>query len=88
MEAAIQRLQDSNASPKGKRTIEASLRAAANPNGEKIDVIIAALPEARREQVEAAARKLNKQGKQVTKRGKQALQDMSDAEWDALINGE
>lgn len=86
LEIALQQLEATHASTAGKRMIEQSLRAAANPDAERIDVVIAGLPEGRRESIEAAAKGIGKQQRGIAKRARAGLSDISDTEWERLVN--
>lgn len=68
-----------------KRYLADVLKAAANPNAERIDVVISTLPHGRRENVQATAAEIGVTAKAAVKRGRMALMGMSADEWDKLV---
>jgi DNA-binding transcriptional regulator/RsmH inhibitor MraZ len=71
--------------PAIQRQIEAMMVAAANPNAERPDVVVASLDEARRTNCEQTIRQVAGIQRGVLSRGKQGLRDISDEEWDRLV---
>jgi vacuolar-type H+-ATPase subunit H len=61
------------------------LRAASNPDNERIDVVIKGLEPERRKIVDKTARQLRAITSEVTSRGRKALEDMTDDEWKQLV---
>lgn len=87
LNAALAQLQATpGLTAEARATIEAMLRAAANPNAERIDVVIANLEQERKANVEATTQTINRVTGSVTSRARRALLDMSEAEWTALVN--
>lgn len=85
LEAALARLKESELDTDSKAQLEAMLRAASNPNNERIDVVLDTLPYERQRDVLDVAKVINAATKRATKRGRAGLQAMSDAEWDKLV---
>ncbi len=71
-----------------KRAIGDILRAAANPNAEKIDVVVSTLDQSRQKLVKKTARQVREVTQDVTRRGRAGLEAMSDDEWNALIESD
>jgi hypothetical protein len=82
---ALGELQRSKLSKAGKRQLEAMLRAAANPDAEKPENVIKTLEPERRRDIEATMSVLATHRKSITQRGMDALNDMSDDEWDSMV---
>jgi N-acyl-L-homoserine lactone synthetase len=62
------------------------LRSAANPDAERVDVVISTLSQERQENVGKTMRKIGQFGKSITKRGAAGLMDISDDEFQRLID--
>jgi hypothetical protein len=62
------------------------LEAAANPDAESPENVIKTLPPERRGNVEATISALTRQRRGITNRGRVTLQQMSEDEWDRLVN--
>lgn len=87
LEAALARLEAApDISPEGKRIVRQMLEAAANPNAERADVVIATLDDERRAGIEATMQAVSAVFNSVTARGRAALEAMSDDEWNALMD--
>lgn len=82
---AIEDLAKLNIGTPAKRQISNILYAAANPDNERIDVVLKTLPNARRRNVEKTAQEVSKVTNKVVSRGRAKLMDMSQAEWSALV---
>jgi hypothetical protein len=68
------------------RAIEDTLRTASNPDHGKVDVIVKSLPEDRQKLIGKTARAMKSIGDDALARGKAKLLDMSQDEWDAIVN--
>jgi len=62
------------------------LQAAANPDAERPEMVAATLPGERRQNVQATMQTLHSITGGVAQRGRQALLDMDDAEWQKLVD--
>lgn len=82
---AIQKLQEAKLPPAAKQQLERMLLAAANPQNETVEVIIQTLPAHRRKRIQATAEGLHKNMQAVISRAKRSLMDMSNAEWERLV---
>jgi len=71
-----------------KRQLLAMMTAAADPDAERIDNVIAGLPDERRAEVEQATGEITRTFRDIGARGASALAAMSDDVWDELVNGE
>lgn len=71
-----------------KRQLLAMMTAAADPDAERIDNVIAGLPDERRTEVEQATGEITRTFRDIGARGASALAAMSDDVWDELVNGE
>lgn len=69
-----------------KRVLGDILRAAANPNNERIDVIVKSLEPTRQKLVKKTARQVREVTRDVTSRGRAGLEEMSDEEWQKLVD--
>lgn len=85
LQGALAQLRSLTLSEEGKAAIEAMLRAAANPNAERIDVVIASLEQERRQNVEGTTQAINRVTGSVTSRARRALLEISGAEWNRLV---
>jgi hypothetical protein len=86
LEAALLRLQDVPISKDARNTLADILKAAANPDSERIDVVIKTLPPERRRNVDRTAARVSKVTKGVTARARAGLQDMSEEAWNRLVD--
>jgi hypothetical protein len=71
-----------------KRQLLAMMAAASDPDAERIDNVVAALPDERRTEVEQATTEITRTFRDIGARGASALAAMSDDVWDELVNGE
>ena len=62
------------------------LKSAANPNNERIDVVISTLPERRKKNVQKTARAVGNVTKTIAERGKLGLMEISETEFQELVN--
>lgn len=86
LKQAIAQIDSStNISRSGKRALKLIVQAASNKNAEKLDVIIAGLPDDRKMTVEKGAQWVQEAGANQRKRAATALLDMSDEEWEKLV---
>lgn len=69
-----------------KRQVANVLNAAGNPDHGKADVIVKSLPKDRQKLINKTAKQVKAISDEIMARGKKALEDMSDEEWDALVN--
>lgn len=69
-------------------SVMASINAAANPDAEKVDVVIQTLDPAERAIVIQSAQEYMQTLSQVGQRGRMGLMGMTDQEWDDLVGGE
>ena len=79
-------MQSLDISDSAKKAVGDSLRAAAAPDHGKVDVIVKSLPMDRQKIIGKTARAMKSITDDVMARGKAKLLDMSQDEWDALIN--
>lgn len=86
LEAALARLKESGASPAAIRQVEETLKAAANPDSEKVDVIISTLDKSRQKMIAKTAKQVGAITDSVMRRGRAALEAMSDEEWEKLVD--
>lgn len=86
LEIALQTLDKINLSPAGKKMIAESIKAAANPGSENIDTVLLTLTPERQEVIKAAAGEITKHQSRITRRAAKGLSEISDSEWDALVN--
>lgn len=82
--AALQRLEGLDVDDIVKRQIGDSLKAASR-GGESLEFALNNLPKERLEIVMQTAKSFRAISRGVARRGKKALQDMSQEEWDALV---
>lgn len=68
--------------------IAATLKAAANPDNERIDVVIKTLEPERRKMIEKTAKGLRDLSADVMQRGKERLEAISDEQWQRLLDDE
>jgi len=71
-----------------KRQVGDVLKAASNPHAESPKVIVSTLPKDRRDIVIKTAKGVKSISNEVMARGKQRLLELSDEEWDRLVNDE
>lgn len=83
---ALQQLEALKVSKAAKQQIADMLQAAANPDSEHPTVVMATLPGERKHNVQQTAQALKQVTSSVTRRGKQALIEMSDEEWQKLVD--
>lgn len=86
LQLALQQISRLNVSNAAKRQLAAMLLAAADPNSERLDVVIGTLPQERREEVEQASAELSSTFADVEARGATALLSMDEDTWQALID--
>lgn len=82
---ALQQLQALQIGAAEKNAIADMLRAAANPDAEQVDVVIASLEQQRQANIGATVKELAAVSQAVTGRARAGLWGMSDAEWDRLV---
>jgi hypothetical protein len=70
-----------------KRVLRDILLASSNPDGERADVVIATLESERQTQIVSLIDQIGEQSSANIARGAAALQDLSEAEWERLVNG-
>lgn len=85
LEKAVAALGVTRMTKAGKMQVEQMLRAASNPNAERIDVVIASLEKARRGNVEGTHTALTSLTHARVLRGKNKLNALSEAEWARLV---
>lgn len=86
LEWALSELDASALPVMAKQQLRAMLQAAANPNAERVDVVITTLPPERRAEVEQAAADVARTMHGAVTRGASGLMDMSDDEWQRLVD--
>ena len=69
-----------------KAQLKAMLKAAANPDNERVDVIIATMPKDEQANIAATAQAVTNISASIMTRGRNALNDMSEAEWNRLLD--
>lgn len=82
---ALQRLQALHIDNAGKQKLQAMLEAAANPDSQRVEVVVSSLPASRRKSVKSTASKVSARTRTVLKRAESQLMAMSEAEWEALV---
>lgn len=86
LQAALAQLQATpGLTAEARASIEAMLRAASNPNAERINVVIANLEQERKGNVEETTAAINRVTGSVTRRARKRLLEMSDGEWESLV---
>jgi hypothetical protein len=85
IQVAMQKLQATRIPPAAKKQLAAMIQAAANPNSETPEAVIKTLPEKRRAQIKELTTDINQHTAGVLQRAGDALEAMSDAEWDRLV---
>lgn len=80
--------QSPRLSKAGKRAVMRSLEAAANPDAESPEVVIATLPKERQETVIAHVKAFMDFGQSISSRGRRKLAALSDSEWQRLFESE
>jgi hypothetical protein len=88
LDSALERLKALPVDNVSKRAIEDTLRAASNPNAERIDVVIKSLEPERRKMIEKTAKGLRDLSAEVNARGKERLEAISDEQWQRLLDDE
>jgi hypothetical protein len=83
---ALQKLEASNISKAGKEHLAAILRTAANGDSENVEVIIATFDDERKRNVNETRQVMAQFTGGIVRRGKLALDNLSDAEWDRLVD--
>lgn len=86
LELVRYQLANLNVSDAAKRQLMAMLLAAADPDAESLENVIAALPDERRAEVDAATGALKATFTDIEARGSAALLALSDDDWNALID--
>jgi hypothetical protein len=71
-----------------KRQLLAMMAAASDPDAERIDNVVAGLPDERRTEVEQATTEIARTFRDIGARGATALAAMSDDVWDELVKGD
>lgn len=85
LKLAIQQLEALNISKAAKQQLIAMLQAASNPASESVDVVINTLDIERRKDVQGTASALQQRMAGVATRGRQALEAMSEDEFNRLV---
>lgn len=85
LQAALGQLQALPIDKQSKQQLEEIMRAASSPGAHSPEVLIAGLEQERQETIRETAKQINRQFAALFKRGKQALMDMSAAEWERLV---
>jgi hypothetical protein len=70
----------------GKQALKQIVRAASNPNAEKLDVIVAGLEPDRKATVERGAQEVKAANADKRRRAAQALIELSEVEWEAMVS--
>ncbi len=83
---ALDKLQNLAVDDLIKQQVGDVLKAAANADHSKPDVIVRSLPEDRQKLIHKTARQMKTITDDVMTRGKQRLLDMSDDEWERIVN--
>jgi hypothetical protein len=86
LQLAIQEVQASRLSAAAKQTVIAMLQAAANPDSQRIDVVLRTLQPDRRRTIERTASKVNEATNKTLARARAALLELSDDEWQRLVD--
>ena len=84
--AIIEQINSAPLHPDAKRQLIAMLEAAANPNAEAPEVVIQSLEAERRDNILETVNVLNRFTGSMAARGKARLLDMSDEDFDALVD--
>jgi hypothetical protein len=85
LKVTLDRLNSLQVSADVRHTIADILKAASNPDNEKIDVIIKTLAPERLKRVEKTAKQVRETTREITTRGRAGLLAMSDSEWDEMV---
>lgn len=86
LDLTLQALNSLPISASGKRAVAASLKAATNPQAEAPHVVIASLDKERRGRIEAAMKGYAAILNAPNRRGRAALQAISETEWQAAVD--
>lgn len=86
LEAALVRLEALKISGAATRKLQAILKAASNPDNDKIEVIVQTLQPERKALVTETAKQVRATTREVTARGKAGIMSLSDEEWEKLQN--
>lgn len=86
VEAALLSLQNLPIDDDSKRVLRDIVLASANPDSERPDVVIATMEPERQQQIVDLIDQIAEQSAANIARGKAALEAMSDAEWERLVN--
>ena len=86
LELALQELETLKLTPAAKTQLGDMLKAAANPNSERADVVIKTMTPEEQANIAATITSLTGVQDSIVARGKQALMDMSDEEWQSLVD--
>lgn len=86
LKAVLDQVQGLPIDEASKRVLADSLRAASNPNNERIDVVMKTLEPIRRKMIEKTAKGLRSLNAETMARGKERLEAISDDEWQRLID--
>jgi len=79
-------LQQLNVSDSAKTALATILNAAVTPEGEGLDYALRNLPQERREIVEETAKSVGSVTRAIGRRGRAALAEVSDEEWQRLVD--
>lgn len=86
LQRALQTLANTSLDPKTKRAVGDVLATAANADHGKPAVIVKSLPADRQKLIVKTAKRMQTVTDDVMTRGKAKLLDISDDEWDAIVN--
>jgi hypothetical protein len=84
---ALQKLSELPIPTASKQQLSNILQAASNPVAERIDVVVASLPQERRANVERTSKAIARVTSGVTSRGRDGILTLTDEEWEKLVNG-
>jgi hypothetical protein len=82
---ALLRLESLKIDNAAKQKLRDMLEAAANPDSQRIEVVVSGLPLQHRRQVKATATKVASRTRGVLTRAERELMEMSEAEWQRLV---
>lgn len=86
LQAALLRLESLKISAKAKKQLASMLRSSSNEGAQNIDVVIASLERERQQEVAEAAKAVTAVTNVVLGRAASGLLQMSDNEWQRLVN--
>lgn len=86
LKAALSGLDSLKVSKETRQIIKDMLTAAASEDALTPDAVLAGMKDERRESVAGIAKAVARHGRSVTKRAKTGLLDLSESEWQALVD--